>query len=177
MPKASRKSVVVVGGGAAGAAIARILSAKIKPNTAHLTLITARPFALHLPAAIRMTTTAEGNLEDDVLIPYDNLLVNNNGTIKVGLVTSIERSKEGKSAGGSVVLSTNEHIHYDILVLAPGSEWSGPLAFPDDRAAVLQHIKSWRRKFKNSSGIVLVGGGAVGCGTSLFCFICLSNQP
>jgi apoptosis-inducing factor 2 len=114
MPKAYCKSVVIVGGGAAGAAIARILSA----NTAHLTFIVVRPFALHIPTAIRMTTTAEGNL------------------------TSIERSKEGKSAGGSVVLSTNERIHYDILVLAPGSEWSGPHAFPDDRAAILQHIKS-----------------------------------
>jgi apoptosis-inducing factor 2 len=125
--------------------------------------VTARPFALHLPAAVRMTTTAEGKLEDDVLIPYDSLLVNNNGTIKVGRVTSIEQSKEGQS-GGSVVLSTNERIQYDILVLAPGSEWEGPLAFPDDRAAVLEHIKSWRRKFENASGVILAGGGAVGCG-------------
>jgi apoptosis-inducing factor 2 len=171
MPRANRKSVVIVGGGAAGAAIARILSAKIDPSTAYLTLVTARPFALHLPAAIRMTTTAEGKLEDDVLIPYDNLLVNNNGTIKIGRVTSIERSKESRSAGGSIVLSTNERIHYDILVLAPGSKWEGPLAFPNDRTAVLQHIKSWRRKFKNARGIILVGGGAVGCGTS-FCLIC-----
>ena len=165
MSKSSRKSVVVVGGGAAGAAIARILSSKVNPGTTTLTLVTARPFALHLPAAIRMTTTAEGKLEDSILIPYDSLLVNGNGTVKVGRVTGIEQSKESQ-AGGSIVLSTGERINYDILVLAPGSDWDGPLAFPDDRAAVLEHIGSWRRKIENADGIILAGGGAVGCGTT-----------
>ena len=114
-----------------------------------------------------MTTTAEGKLEDTVLIPYDNLLVKGNGTIKVGRVTAIEQGKESQS-GGSVILSTGERIQYNILVLAPGSEWEGSLAFPDDRAAVLEHIRSWRRKFENANGIVLAGGGAVGIGTTLF---------
>jgi len=161
MSKDNRKSIVVVGGGASGATITRILSSKIDASTTSLTLVTARPFALHLPAAIRMTTTAEGKLEDTVLIPYDELLVKKNGTIKVGRVTAIEQGKESQ-AGGTVILSTGERIHYDILVLAPGSEWDGPLAFPDDRAAVLEHIRSWRRKFENANGIVLAGGGAVG---------------
>jgi hypothetical protein len=163
MSKSSRKSIVVVGGGAAGATITRILSAKIDANTTSLTLVTARPFALHLPAAIRMTTSAEDKLEESVLIPYDSLLVKGNGTVKVGRVTGIEQGKEGKD--GSVVLSTGERIHYDFLVLAPGAEWDGPLALPDDRAAVLEHIRSWRRKFENAkTGIVLAGGGAVGLG-------------
>jgi apoptosis-inducing factor 2 len=171
MSNANRKSIVVVGGGAAGATIARILSSKINPDTASLTVVTARPFALHLPATIRMTTTTEGKLEDDILIPYDNLLVNNNGTIKIGRVTSIEQGKGGQ-AGGFVILSTDQRIQYDILVLAPGSEWAGPLAFPDDRAAVLEHINSWRRKFENASGVILAGGGAVGIGT-FCCFMYL----
>ena len=164
---ATRKSVVVVGGGGAGSTITRILSSKINASTTSLTLVTARPFAVHLPACIRMTTTAEGKLEDDVLIPYDKLLVNGNGTIKIGRVTSIEK---GDESSGSVVLSTGERVQYDILVLAPGSEWQGPLALPDDRDAVLEHIKSWRRKFENANGIILAGGGAVGCG-ALLCFI------
>ena len=171
MSKTDRKSVVVVGGGAAGATITRILSAKINPCTTTLTLVTARPFALHLPAAVRMTTTTEGKLEDNVLIPYDSLLVNDNGTIKIGRVTAIEQGKESH-ASGSVVLSTGERISYHILVLAPGSLWEGPLAFPDDRAALLEHITSWRRKFENASGIILAGGSARGCGT-IFCLACL----
>ena len=161
----SRKSIVVVGGGAAGATITRILSSKVDPNTTSLTLVTARPFAIHLPSTIRMTTTSEGKLEETSLIPYDNLLVKNNGTIKVGRVSAIEQGKEGRD--GSVVLTSGERIRYDYLVLAPGSEWEGPISFPDDRAAVLEHIKTWRRKFENAKGgIVLAGGGAVGCGTN-----------
>jgi NADH dehydrogenase FAD-containing subunit len=160
MSKATRKNIVIVGGGVAGATLARTLSSKINASTTSLTLVTARPFALHLPAGIRLTTTAEGQLEDTVLIPYDNLLVNGNGTIKIGRVTTIE---PGRESTGSIVLSTGERIQYDILVLAAGAEWEGPLAFPDDRAAVLEHIKSWRRKFDNANGIILAGGGAVGC--------------
>ncbi|KAN0131952.1 FAD/NAD(P)-binding domain containing protein [Lactarius tabidus] len=160
MSQATRKNIVVVGGGAAGATVTRILSSKINASTTSLTLVTARPFAIHLPACIRMTTTAEGNLEENVLIPYDKLMVNGNGTVKIGRVTSIE---QGQESSGSLVLSTGERVNYDILVLAPGSEWEGSLAFPDDRDAVLEHIKSWRRKFENASAIVLAGGGAVGC--------------
>ena len=161
MSEATRKSIVVVGGGPAGAAITRILSSTINASTTSLTLVTARPFALHLPACIRLTTTSEGKLEDTVLIPFDSLLVNGNGTITIGRVTSIET---GEESTGSVVLSTGERIHYDFLVLAPGAEWEGPIAFPDDRAAVLEHIESWRRKFADANGIILAGGGAVGCG-------------
>ncbi|KAH9960643.1 FAD/NAD-P-binding domain-containing protein [Russula dissimulans] len=164
MSQTDKKSVVVVGGGAAGATITRILSTRINPSTTTLTLVTARPFAIHFPAAVRMTTTTEGKLEDSVLIPYDNLLVKGNGKIKIGRVTAIERSKEGNPrAGGSVVLSTDERIHYDILVLAPGSEQKGPLAFPDDRASVLGHIDAWRHKFEDAKGIILAGGSARGC--------------
>ncbi|KAI9450584.1 FAD/NAD-P-binding domain-containing protein [Russula earlei] len=161
MSQTDRKSVVVVGGGAAGATITRILSSKINPCTTTLTLVTARPFAIHFPAAARLTTTAEGKLEDSVLIPYDNLLVNGNGKIKIGRVTAIEQSKEGGS--DCVVLSTDERIAYDLLVLAPGSESKGPLAFPDDRVGVLELIATWRRKFEDAKGVILVGGSARGC--------------
>ncbi|KAI0064298.1 FAD/NAD(P)-binding domain-containing protein [Artomyces pyxidatus] len=158
--RADRQSIVVVGGGGAGALIARMLSAKINPTTQSLTLVTARPFAVHLPAAIRMTTTSEDKLEEKVLIPYDQLFVKGNGKLKVGRVVSIEDRKE--AAGGEVVLENGERIAYDVLILAPGSTWSGPLDLPDSKEDVLDHIRSWRRKFENSKSVILAGGGAVG---------------
>jgi len=106
-----------------------------------------------------MTTTSKGKLEETALIPYDKLLVNNNGTLKVGRVTSIE-VEEGK--GGAVVLDSGERIKYDVLVLATGSHWKGPLNLPDDREAALAYIKEWRDKIESASGIVIAGGGAVG---------------
>ena len=160
----SKKSVVVVGGGGAGAAIARSLSAKLLSSKASLTLVTARPFAIHLPASIRMTTSSEGSLEDTVLIPYDKLLINQNGTVTVGRVASIQDHKEG--SGGELALSNGEKLHYDILVLAPGSGWEGPINFPDTKSETLDFIKDWRRSFENAGSIVLAGGGAVGIGKS-----------
>ncbi|KAA1467965.1 FAD/NAD(P)-binding domain-containing protein [Dentipellis sp. KUC8613] len=161
MSKNSRKSVVIVGGGGAGSAIARALSGKLDPSKHELTLITSRPFAVHLPAVVRLTTTSEGSLEDTVLIPYDKLLINDNGTIIVDTVTSIEDGKNGR--GGDVILSSGRNIHYDILILSPGSHWSGPLDLPvGDKTEALAFIKQWREKFENAKGIVLAGGGAVG---------------
>ena len=61
---------------------------------------------------------------------------------------SVEHNKEGQA--GVVIPSGDERVEYGILVLAPGSEWKGPLDFPDDRALVLGHIKTWRRNFRAS---------------------------
>lgn len=153
-----KKSVVVVGGGGAGSYIARTLSSKLDASKYTLTLVTARPFAVHYPAAIRLTTTSEGKLEDTVLIPYDKLLLNGNGTIKIDRVVKIEDHKDA----GNLVLASGESLQYDVLILAPGSHWEGPLALPDGKDEILEHIKQWRNKFESAKGVVLVGGGAVG---------------
>jgi len=109
-----------------------------------------------------MTTSSEGSLEDTILIPYDKLLVNQNGTVKVGRVVSIQDHKEG--SGGELALSNGEKLHYDVLILAPGSNWEGPVKFPDTKPEILDFIKDWRRSFENAENIVLAGGGAVGIG-------------
>ena len=167
-----KKSVVVVGGGGAGSYIARTLSSKLDASKYTLTLVTARPFAVHYPAAIRLTTTSEGKLEDTVLIPYDKLLLNGNGTIKIDRVVKIEDHKDA----GNLVLASGESLQYDVLILAPGSHWEGPLALPDGKDEILEHIKQWRNKFESAKGVVLVGGGAVGIGTSAFFHTLISTS-
>lgn len=187
----SAKSIVIVGGGGAGYGTARRLSAKLSSSsssTGHsITLITARPFSIYLPAAARFTTTSEGHLEDTALLPYDKLFANGNdkvkGEVKIGRVIRIEHGGDEKSVsegreGGEVVLESGERVRYDVLVLAPGSIWAGPLGFPDGEEEVRKHIESWRRKFEEAKGVVLVGGGAVGIGThrsvSLHCSLPLA---
>ena len=157
----SKKSVVVVGGGGAGSAIARALSTQLDFATTTLTLVTARPFYTHLPALVRTTTTAVGKLEEKALAPYDRLFASGKGTVKVGRVASIE----AKEKGGELVLQDGERLSYDVLVLAPGSHWQGPLELPDDREAALASITDIRSKIEKSNGVVLAGGGAVGAGT------------
>lgn len=82
----------------------------------------------------------------------------------VGTVTAIDEVAPGK--GGDVILTNDERIHYDVLALATGSTWSGPLNFPQSDAEVIASINDWRNKIANAKHVVVVGGGAVGIGGS-----------
>ncbi|KAF8527679.1 FAD/NAD(P)-binding domain-containing protein [Gautieria morchelliformis] len=156
-----KRQVVIVGGGGSGAGLARALSAKLDSTKHSVTLISAHPYMVYYPATLRLLATEEGSLENRMLIPYDKLFVNGNGTFKHGTVTAIETEK-GSKVGGKVILQDGQSVHYDVLVLAPGFKWEAFLDFPFDAAGVQEHIKEWRAKFRNAEKIVIGGGGAVG---------------
>ncbi|CCM01829.1 uncharacterized protein FIBRA_03897 [Fibroporia radiculosa] len=141
-----KRNVVIVGGGYAGALLARSLSGSLNPHKYNLILINERPFAIHLLAGARMTVSEEGNFEHLAVMPYDNLFINGNGRVVVGRVTEIEETAKGK--GGWVVLQ------------------SGPLDFPYSRQEMHEHIQYWRRMYERANHIVLIGGGAVGIETA-----------
>ena len=109
-----------------------------------------------------MTVSEQDHIENSALIPYDKLFYNGNGTFVHGTVTSIRAGNKG----GDVVLADGTLVPYDVLVLTPGSRWSGPLAFPDDPQEVSTFIEDTRSKFQNSTHVAIAGGGAVGLGTS-----------
>ncbi|KAH9850134.1 FAD/NAD-P-binding domain-containing protein [Lenzites betulinus] len=154
------KNVVVVGAGFAGAAVARELSTKLDSSVYNLIVVNARPFLIHLLAGARMIVSATDHLEDTAVIPYDKFLPAGKGSVKVGKVTAIVEAAAGK--GGEVVLEDGEKIPYVALVLATGSTWAGPLAFPDKEADLRSHLTQWRSKFEKAKHVVIVGGGAVG---------------
>jgi|SRR5882762_4986350 len=163
----TRKNVVVVGGGGAGAPIIKALSSKLDRARYNLILITARPYYVHLVATIRMVVTNEGSIEEKALIPYDTNFVNGNGTLKVGTVVGIEKNSEGKE-GGEVILDSGERISYAVLALAPGSTWEGPLDFPNTKEETVEWLDKWRSTFEKANNIVFVGGGAVGIGVFVY---------
>ena len=169
-----KKSVVVVGGGGAGSAIARRLSKKLDPARHSLTLITVRPFYVHLPASLRMAVTAEGKLEDQILKPYDALVPARVGGVRVTRVVGVEKAaaKDAEDAsaplGGWVLLQGGEKVWYDMLVVAPGMRWEGPLAYPDSEEETLAFVAEWRTKIEEAKEIVLAGGGPVNVGVSAF---------
>ncbi|KAI0065708.1 FAD/NAD-P-binding domain-containing protein [Artomyces pyxidatus] len=155
----NKKDVVVVGGGGAGSNIARLLSRQLNPSMHTLTLIDARPFTVFLPATVRMAVTDEGSLEDRVLIPFDRLLSKGVGEVRTGRVVAIEEERPG--SGGHVVLEGGERLHYDALVLTPGTALEGPLDYPFTKEEMLAFIRDWRQKFRDANHIVLAGGGPV----------------
>jgi NADH dehydrogenase FAD-containing subunit len=59
----SKSSVVVIGGGMAGAAVARDLSKKLDKSKHELILINPRPFDVWLPALVRCMVTGENDLD------------------------------------------------------------------------------------------------------------------
>ena len=163
-PVRQKTEVVIVGGGGGGAVLARKLSGAaldFDPEQHNLTLITPRQYNIHLLAAARMLVTAEKSLEETALIPYDKLYKEGNaGRVVQGKVTQI--------LDGSVVLENGEAVKYHCLVLATGSIWDGPLAFPDSDAELREHLRTWRAKFAAAKRVVIIGGGAVGIGVFVF---------
>ncbi|KAJ3711205.1 FAD/NAD(P)-binding domain-containing protein [Lentinula raphanica] len=155
-----KATVVVVGGGTGGVVVARSLSKSLDPQKHELILINKLPYRIILPASLRMLVSDKGKLEERILVPYDKLFINGNGTFIEGLVTQV--NPKDNSNSGSLTLSDGKVVEYDVLVLATGSKWDGPTAFPDDAKSVDAHIAAWREEIAKANDILLVGGGAVG---------------
>jgi NADH dehydrogenase FAD-containing subunit len=153
----SKKSVVIIGGGLGGTSIARNLSPKLPADKYELTIINPRPFAIWLPAMIRVSTTENNDIGDKALLPYTHLF-QQNGTVVEGEVKTIKK----ETTGGSVVLDNGKEIKFDVLVLATGSIWEGPLKFGKTKEEIDEKLKAEREEIARATNIVLVGGGAVG---------------
>ncbi|KAF7289860.1 Apoptosis-inducing factor [Mycena indigotica] len=158
-----RKSIVILGGGAAGINTARPLSAKLDASKYALTLIDPRPFRVLLPATLRMVVSDKYNLAstESALVPYDKLFHGGKGTFIQDSVQSITQ-QIGESSG-FLTLASGQTVPYDILVLATGLAWSYPIAFPDSLGDVQEYVKSRQDEFAGAENYLLVGGGAIGC--------------
>ena len=165
-----RKNIVVVGGGAGGAVTARLLSSKLDASNYNLILIDPRPHFILLPASARVNVCNPDGLEDKVLVNLKEIFATPNGTFIQQKVTNIEKAQDG--TGGHVVLFNGERVGFHVLVLAPGSKWSGPFAFPDSESDLREFFSANRTSIQAAKDILLVGGGAVGIGTN-FSYMCI----
>ncbi|TEB13590.1 FAD/NAD(P)-binding domain-containing protein [Coprinellus micaceus] len=185
------KTIVVLGGGAAGVKVIRGLVAKLDPTIHRLILITSRPEYVNLIGAIRLLvdpTTPHSN----VFFPYTRLFGDFPGHIVQGTATSIEETKSevGKIAsrgwsdsfealrelgeeerpmagcGGIIALSTGAKVEYDVIILVTGSAWEGMIAFPNDPQGYIKHVDTWRKRIRDAQDILIVGGGPVGIETA-----------
>ncbi|KAF8198630.1 hypothetical protein BJ912DRAFT_952153 [Pholiota molesta] len=158
----ARLSVVIIGGGIAGAAVVRGLASKLDKTKHRLVLITSRPCHIYLPGTLRLLASPDAPLSS-VFMSYNKIFGNFPGEIKIGTVSSIEENKDPLvSRGGFVVLEGGQTVTYDALVIATGSTWVGHLAFPNEETALREHVSSWREKIRDAQRIVIAGGGAVG---------------
>lgn len=142
-------------------AVVRAVFARPDAASFYVVLITSRPHLVYLLAALRMVVDKDANPET-VFFSYDRLFAKSHSSLKIGTVSSIEANAH--KGGGNVVLKDGEKVSYDALVLATGSLWEGPLAFPEEEQACNEHVQTWRNRFQDAKNIVIAGGGAVGLG-------------
>lgn len=166
-PTLNRKTEVVIIGGGGGAILARALSdahKRFDPSKHNLTLINQLPYGIFLPSTIRMVVTAEQNLDSLALgglMPFDKLFAPGNAG-------RFLQAKVARVLEGNVELVDGTLVSYDYLVIATGSNWTGPSYFDyTSDADVRSHIASWRKKIASANRIVIVGGGSVGVGAFL----------
>ncbi|RXW20583.1 hypothetical protein EST38_g5269 [Candolleomyces aberdarensis] len=152
------KNIVIVGGGGGGVILAKDLASKIDASKNRIILITSSHRFVHLPSTLRAVTTSEGQLENESFMEYGTNFLRGKGEVKHATVTSFTAGTPGQ-----VKLSTGETVDYEVLVLATGNKWTGPIAIPaTSQEEVKKHLDSWRAKIEKAKSIVLVGGGIVG---------------
>ncbi|KAF5364793.1 hypothetical protein D9758_009322 [Tetrapyrgos nigripes] len=159
-----KKTIVIVGGGTAGSLVARSLSKSLSPQSHNIILINPRPYAISLPATLRLVVSDQNDLaspQTGALLPYDKLFFSNNGRLVHASVSAVIQEPGHKN--GRVKLSNGEEIEYDVLVLATGSKWGGAIDFPEgDEKVLMEYIKERREEFKKAKEVLIVGGGSVG---------------
>ncbi|XP_054814516.1 uncharacterized protein LOC129315035 [Prosopis cineraria] len=135
------KKVVIVGGGFAGAVLAKTLQ-----NHANVTLIDPKEY-FEIPwAALRALV--------DPSFP-ERIVINHRDYFKKGnLVTS----GAVNITETEVLTEDGSQIHYDFLVIATGHK--EPL--PKTRTERLDNYKAEHEKIKSASSILIVGGGPTG---------------
>lgn len=137
----SKKRVVIVGGGVGGAVVAKNLE-----DHAEVFLIEGRDF-FEVPYAGLRCIVQPSFAERACIFHKEYLkkctLVTNNG--RTALKTE-------------VVTDRGEHIKFDFLVIATGSQCKAPLT----RAGRLEEFVKENQKLQNAKSILIVGGGPVG---------------
>jgi len=140
------KRVIVVGGGYAGAAVARALD-----EAAEVRLIHARDRFVHNVAAIR--AVVDPSLLDRILIPYDRLL--RRGSARQSFVV-------GVSSRG-VTLADGEQIEGDVVVVATGSHYATPFKPQGETTREFaENLRAAHSNLMTANAVAIVGGGAVG---------------
>lgn len=138
--------VVVVGGGYAGASLARELD-----DVLDVVLVEPKDAFVHAVAALR--AVVDGEWVRRVFYPYDDLLVH--GRVVQDWARHV--------APGVVRLSASESVEADYVVLATGTGYPYPAKYLEDEATVATaRLARLRRSLSEIDDVLLVGAGPVG---------------
>lgn len=155
----SVQTIVIVGGGYGGYAVAQKLASKFNKSQSHqIILIERKSHFYHSVAGLR--TVVEDGFEEKVSIPYDHLF-DKHGQGKLIHGTVIKLNKN------DLIVRTNDgeeqNITFEIAVIATGSNYPRPAKFDaENKEEGTKEIIRQREAVKNAQKILIVGGGPVG---------------
>ncbi|WP_433468837.1 NAD(P)/FAD-dependent oxidoreductase [Spirillospora sp. CA-128828] len=140
------RTVVVIGGGYGGAAVAKALDAE-----ADVVLIDPRDAFVNAAGALRALT--QPGWAGNMFFPYDTLLTR--GTVIRDRAVSVDP--------GGVTLASGERVEADYLVLASGSNYSYP-AKPDAESTdeALDALRGTHKELAGADRVLIAGAGPVG---------------
>ncbi|MGV9239826.1 FAD-dependent oxidoreductase, partial [Streptomyces nigra] len=111
---ANNRHVVIVGGGYAGARLARELDAD-----SDVTLIDLKEAFFHRVASLR--ASADADWTHAPFIPYDSLLTHGRVVRNKAVGIDVEQRR--------LILATGHRVPYDVLVVATGADYQEPARF------------------------------------------------
>ncbi|MFB4270892.1 NAD(P)/FAD-dependent oxidoreductase [Nonomuraea sp. GTA35] len=140
------RTVVVIGGGYGGSAVAKALDAE-----ADVVLIDPRDAFINSAGSLRALT--QPDWASNMFFPYDQWLTR--GTVV--------RDRAASVNPGGVTLASGRRVEADYLVLATGSSYAYP-AKPtsDSMAEVLEDLRRTHKELAGSDRVLILGAGPVG---------------
>jgi NADH dehydrogenase FAD-containing subunit len=141
-----RRTVVVVGGGYGGAAVAKALE-----SAADVVLIDPRDAFVNAAGSLR--ALVQPDWAGNMFFPFDTLLAN--GTVIRDRAVSVDP--------GGVTLGSGRRVEADYLVLATGSTYAYP-ANPkaDSIAEALDDLRQSHKELAGAERVLILGAGPVG---------------
>jgi len=157
----NQPTIVIIGGGYAGATLA----AELDKNTSYrIILIEPNHYFLHSIAALRAAVQAN-EWSNNALFPFTSLFKNATSGSHVinARVERIIPDQQHVIVYGGTQQQQQQTIHYDHLVIATGAAYRFPGKITEPQT---EHAKVLLQKvandIANSKHIVIVGGGPVG---------------
>ncbi len=142
----ARQTVVVIGGGYGGIAVAKALD-----DVADVVLVEPKEAFVHNVAALR--ALVDPSWLSRIYLPYDRLLASGR----------VVRDRAVKADTGRVAIASGEEIEADYIVLATGSGYPFPAKNDvDGTAAAHQRIRDAHAALAQAQRVLLLGAGPVG---------------
>jgi NADH dehydrogenase FAD-containing subunit len=144
--QASRRTVVVVGGGYGGIAAAKSLD-----ETTDVVLVEPKDAFMHNIAALR--ALVDPSWLPKIFMPYAGLLANGR----------VVRDRAVNVEPGRVVTASGEEIAADYVVLATGSRYPFPAKTNlVDSELAIEQVRATHRALEQAGRVLLLGAGPVG---------------